>query len=124
MSGAEANLFVESVNDFVRTVKELGPLGKCEGIDEKGLKFKLDAVTSSSPISGWWKGRGCRVPPITEEEYHTFFASDELSRLFDELIGDKLAISQIMSLLEGKTPFHRRDRRRYWASPRRRYRNT
>ena len=58
MSGAEANLFVENVNDFVKKVKELGPLGRSEGIDEKGLKFKLETVTSSSPTSGWWKGRG------------------------------------------------------------------
>ena len=49
MSGAEANLFVESVNDFVKKVKELGPLGKSEGIDENGLKFKLEAVTKLIP---------------------------------------------------------------------------
>jgi F420-non-reducing hydrogenase iron-sulfur subunit len=32
--------------------------------------------------------------------YETFFASDELKALFDDLIADKLAISQIMALLE------------------------
>src|SRR5512137_1151385 len=43
MSGAEASLFVESVNDFIKKVKELGPLGKSEGIDTQTLKFRLDA---------------------------------------------------------------------------------
>ena len=36
---------------------------------------------------------------MSEEEYHKFFASDELNRLFNETIADKLAISQIVSLL-------------------------
>ena len=42
-------VFVEVVNDFVKKVKELGPLGKGEGIDEKELKFKLEAVDKLVP---------------------------------------------------------------------------
>ena len=49
MSGSEANLFVECVNDFVKKVKEIGPLGKGEGIDGNGLKFKLEAVNKLIP---------------------------------------------------------------------------
>jgi F420-non-reducing hydrogenase iron-sulfur subunit len=41
MSGSESNLFVDGVNGFVKSVKELGPLGKGEGIDESVLKFPL-----------------------------------------------------------------------------------
>ena len=40
-----------------------------------------------------------RVRFDTEEEYNEFFTSDEVDRLFHELIVDKLAISQIMVLL-------------------------
>ena len=50
MSGAEASLFVESVNNFVKKVKELGPLGQGEVIDEQALKFKLEAVIENSPL--------------------------------------------------------------------------
>ncbi len=50
MSGAEANLFVETVNDFVKKVKELGPLGQGEGIDEKGLKRKLASGYRTHPL--------------------------------------------------------------------------
>ena len=99
MSGAEANLFVETVNDFVKKVKELGPLGKSEGIDEKGLKFKLDTVTELIPYIRLVERERLRVPVMSEEEYHKFFASDELKRIFNETIADKLAISQIVSLL-------------------------
>ncbi len=99
MSGAEASLFVESVNDFVKKVKELGPLGKSEGIDEHGLKSKLAAVTELIPYIRLVERERLRVTLKSEEEYREYFASDEVKRLFNELIGDKLAIGQIVSLL-------------------------
>jgi F420-non-reducing hydrogenase iron-sulfur subunit len=104
MSGAEANVFVEGVNGFVRKVKELGPLGKGEGIDESGLKFKLEAVTQLIPYVRLVERERLRLPAMPEEDYEKFFASDELKRLFDETIGEKLAISQIMLLLRER-PF-------------------
>jgi CRP-like cAMP-binding protein len=41
-----------------------------------------------------------RVRFRTEEEYDRFFASDEVSRLFDSLIAERLETSQILALLE------------------------
>jgi len=102
MSGSEANLFVEGVNDFVKTVKKLGPLGKGEGIDKKGLKFKLEAVTSLVPYIRLVERERLRVRCGSAEEYAEFFGSDEVNKLFQELIADKLAISEIMTLLREK----------------------
>ena len=99
MSGSEANLFVEGVNGFVKKVKELGPLGRGEGLDEKELKFKLEAVTRLIPYIRLVERERLRLPAMSEEEYRKFFASDELNRLFKETIADKLAISQIVLLL-------------------------
>jgi F420-non-reducing hydrogenase iron-sulfur subunit len=99
MSGAEGGLFVESVNAFVKKVKELGPLGEGEGLDEKGLKLKLEAVTGLIPYIRLVERERLRLPAMAEEEYQTFFASDELKRIFDETIIEKLAIGQIVSLL-------------------------
>ncbi len=99
MSGAEANLFVESVNDFVKKVKELGPLGQGEGLDEKGLKRRLGAVTELIPYIRLVERERLRAPVMSEEEYYKFFASDELKRLFNETIVEKLDIGQILSLL-------------------------
>ena len=99
MSAGEGILFAEVMNDFGKKVKELGPLGKGEGIDEKGLKSKLEAVTKLVPYIRLVERERLRVPFKSEEEYNKFFTSDEFNRLFNELIGDKLAISQIMSLL-------------------------
>lgn len=43
-----------------------------------------------------------RVPVKKEEAYRAFFTSDEFNRVFDETIGEKLAIGQIISMLREK----------------------
>ena len=103
MSGADGNLLAEVTNDFVEKVKELGPLGKSEGIEKKELKFKLEAVRKLVPYMKLVERERLRVPVKSEEAYNKFFESSEISRLFSELFGDKLAISQIMLLL-GENP--------------------
>ncbi len=99
MSSGEGILFTEVINDFGKKVKELGPLGTSEGIDENGLKFKLEAVNKLVPYIKLVERERLRVPVKSEEAYNKFFTSDEVNRLFNELIVDKLAISQIMLLL-------------------------
>jgi F420-non-reducing hydrogenase iron-sulfur subunit len=102
MSSGDGNLLAEVINDFCKKVKEIGPLGKIEGIDEKKLKFKLEAVTKLIPYVKLVERERLRVPIKSEEEYNKFFTSDEVNRLINELILDKLAISQILSLLREK----------------------
>jgi coenzyme F420-reducing hydrogenase delta subunit len=99
MSSGEGTLFTKVADDFVKKVKELGPLGKGEGIDENGLKLKLEAATKLIPYIKLVEREKLRVSTRSEEAYHEFYNSDELNRLFSELILDKLAISQITSLL-------------------------
>ncbi len=96
MSGADGNLLAEVTNDFTKKVKELGPLGKSEGIDKKELKFKLEAVRKLVPYMKLVERERLRVPVKSEDAYNKFFESSEINRLFSELFGDKLAISQIM----------------------------
>lgn len=102
MSGADGNLLAEVTNDFTKKVKELGPLGKGEGIDENELKLKLEAASKLVPFVKLVEREKLRVPHKSEEEYNKFFTSDEVNSLFDKLIGDKLAISQIMLHLREK----------------------
>jgi len=99
MSGGEGILFAEVMDDIGKKVNELGPLGKAEGIDEKALRAKLEAVTQLVPYIRLVERERLRIPFKSEEEFDTFFTSDEFNRLFNELIVDKLAISQIMLLL-------------------------
>lgn len=99
MSGAEAQLYVESVNGFVKRIGELGPLGESEGMDADTLRFKLDAVTDLIPYVRLVERERLRLPPMSEEEYYRYFAGDELARIFAETVFEKLAITQIVSLL-------------------------
>jgi coenzyme F420-reducing hydrogenase delta subunit len=102
MSSGEGNLFAEVVDHFIKQVKELGPLGQGEGIDENGLKLKLKAFTKLIPYIRLVESERLRVHFTTIEEYQAFYSSEELERLFRELIAGKLAISQIVLLLREK----------------------
>jgi len=99
VSASEGIRFAEVMTDFTKKLKELGPLGTGEGIDGNGLKFKLEAAKNLLPYIKLVERERLRVRFDTEEEYNEFFTSDEVDRLFHELIVDKLAISQIMVLL-------------------------
>ena len=99
MSGADGNLLAEVADEFTKKVKELGPLGKGEGLDIKGLKLKLEAVRKLVPYIRLVERERLRIPLKSKEAYHEFFTSDAFHGLFNELIANKLAMSQIMLLL-------------------------
>jgi len=63
------------------------------------LKFKLEAARKLVPYMKLVERERLRVPVRSEETYNEFFESSEVNRLFSELFGDKMAISQIMLLL-------------------------
>jgi F420-non-reducing hydrogenase iron-sulfur subunit len=102
VSAGEGIRFANFMNEYSAEVTRLGPVGKAEGIDDKTLKFKLEAVKKLIPYTKLVLTQKLRVPDRTEEAYCNFFNSDEFERLFEELIADKLAISQITSLLVEK----------------------
>jgi F420-non-reducing hydrogenase iron-sulfur subunit len=91
VSAAEGIRFANIMKEFVPKIEKLGPLGKGEGIDEHELKFKLEAVTKLIPYIKLVLSERLRVPVRLEEAYTKFYTSEDFSRLFDELIGDKLA---------------------------------
>jgi F420-non-reducing hydrogenase iron-sulfur subunit len=99
VSASEGIRFAEVVTDFTGKLKEFGPLGTREGEDGHGLKFKLEAVKNLLPYIKLVERERLRVRFETEQEYNEFFSSDEVNRLFHDLIVDKLEMSQIMVLL-------------------------
>jgi F420-non-reducing hydrogenase iron-sulfur subunit len=102
VSAGEGIRFANIMNEFVPRIEKLGPLGKGEGLDEHDLKFKLEAVTKLIPYIKLVQSERLRVSVRTEEAYHKFFTSEDFDRLFKELIGDKLALSQLALLLRDK----------------------
>ena len=103
MSGADGGLLADVTNDFTRQVKALGPLGKSEGMNPEDLDSKLKAARKLVPYIKLVERERLRIPSKSEEAYHEFFTSDRFDRLFDELIGDQLAVSQMLSLLKEKS---------------------
>jgi F420-non-reducing hydrogenase iron-sulfur subunit len=103
VGASEGIRFAEIMNDVSAKIKEIGPLGKSEGIDEEALKFKFESVKNLLPYIKLVEKERLGGPFATAEEYNRFFASDDAERLFRELVADKLAVSQIMLLLgEGR----------------------
>jgi len=84
MSSGEGMLFTEVVDEFSKKVKELGPLGKAEEIDEDKLKSKLEEVRKLIPYIKIAKRDKLESRLENEQEYDGFFTRDEI----DKLIGD------------------------------------
>jgi F420-non-reducing hydrogenase iron-sulfur subunit len=99
MSAGEGIRFAEFMNDFSRKLREVGPLGKAEGIDADKLKLRLRAATKLVPYIRLVERERLRVHCDTSEGYEKYYQSDEVNKLIQELIADKLAIGQIMALL-------------------------
>ena len=108
MSGADGNLLAEYSDDFSRQIKELGPLGKSEGLDSNLVRVKLEAARKLVPYIRLVERERLRVPVKSKQAYTEFFESDEIKALFDELLLEKLAISQILLLL-GEKPLTTKD---------------
>jgi NADH-quinone oxidoreductase subunit E len=102
LSASEGSRYAEVMNDFSKKIKELGPLATGEGLDERVLKSKLDAIYNLVPYIKLVERERLRIPDKSVEAYREFFASEDFDRLFQELIADKLEISQIMGLLREK----------------------
>jgi F420-non-reducing hydrogenase iron-sulfur subunit len=99
VAASEGSRFAEVMDDFVRTLKDLGPLGQSEQLARAVIHDRIEAVQRLVPYIKLVERERLRAPVKTEEAYNAFYASGETGRLFDELIGDKLVMSQIVSLL-------------------------
>ena len=97
VAASEGSRFAEVMDNFVGTLKGLGPLG-ADG-DDSALKGKLAAVERLVPYIKLVERERLRTPAREEGAVNAHYASDEVNRLFDELIGSKLVTSQILSLL-------------------------
>lgn len=101
VSASEGIRFAKVVTDFTEKLKEMGPLGTGEGINKSGLKIKLEAIRKILPYIKLVERERLRVRFETEKEYDDFFSSEETDRIIRETITDKLAMSQITTLLHG-----------------------
>ncbi|MBI9086219.1 MAG: hydrogenase iron-sulfur subunit [Desulfobacterales bacterium] len=83
MSGAEANVFVESTNSFIKTIKGLGPLGKNEGLDDEALSSKLAQIAKLVPYIKIATKEKLNKR-LNQDEYEGYFTKDEIAKLVGE----------------------------------------
>jgi coenzyme F420-reducing hydrogenase delta subunit/ferredoxin len=86
MSSAEGSRFAEVLGEFGNKVKELGPLGKAEGIEDNELKSRLAQITKLVPYIKGVKNEKLAIHLEKPEEYDKFFTKEEIDRLFSEVI--------------------------------------
>ena len=85
MSSAEGIVFAEVMSDFSRKVRELGPIGYGEGIDENKLKSDLAEITALIPYIKVTKNEKLGTRLLNREEEVKFFTKDEIDKLFREV---------------------------------------
>ena len=86
ISSSQGIRFAEVVNDFTGKLKELGPLGRGEGIDSDELKSKLESVTKLIPYIKLVKREKLALRLASEEEYQELYTGDEIDRLLRDII--------------------------------------
>jgi coenzyme F420-reducing hydrogenase delta subunit len=99
IAASEGSRFAEVMGDFSTQMREMGPLGRVEGLTEADLKLRLGAVARLLPYMKLVERERLRAPERTEKAINAFYECDEANRLFDELIADELVNSQILLLL-------------------------
>ncbi len=102
MSSGEGNLFARVVDEFIETIRNAGPIGISEGINPEAFSLNLKAVTRLIPYIRLVESERLRGHFETLDQFKTFYASAEFERLFKELVVDRLAIGQIITLLQEK----------------------
>lgn len=85
MSSAEGGRFAETVNDFVKKVRSIGPFGKSEGIDETQLAVRLNQVTTLLPYIKMAKKDKLSSHLKDPELWDQLFSREEVDALFREL---------------------------------------
>jgi F420-non-reducing hydrogenase iron-sulfur subunit len=82
MSGAEANIYAESVNAFVKKIKEIGPLGVMEGIGSDDLNNRLAELTKAIPYIKVATNQKLATPVMGHDGVDNLFSTEEVEKLF------------------------------------------
>jgi len=86
ISASEGNRFAEVMNDFTAQLRELGPLGKGEGLDEVELSAELESVAKLVPYIKIIKREKLAQRLENVEEYEELYTGAEIEQLFAEVI--------------------------------------
>lgn len=85
MSSGEGIRFAEVMNDYGKKIKELGPLGSSEKLQEADIKSKLEEVIKLIPYIKIAEREKLASKLAKIEDYNTLFNSDEVAKLLGEV---------------------------------------
>lgn len=87
VSAGEGIRFANIMNEFVKEIKELGPLGTSEDMDKNELQKKLDKVTKLLPYIKLTKKEKLATHDLTlaiQNSYKNLFLKEEIEKLIIE----------------------------------------
>ena len=85
MSSAEGGRFAETVNEFIRDIRSLGPLGKSEGLDGKELENRLNNIFKLVPYIKISKKDKLSLRIKDSNQWNNLFTKEEIDTLFREI---------------------------------------
>jgi F420-non-reducing hydrogenase iron-sulfur subunit len=86
MSAGDGIRLAEVINEFTGKIKDLGPLGKGEDIDEDELKSNLEGVRKLIPYIKMVKKEKLATRLRNREEHDVFFTREEIDELFRDVV--------------------------------------
>jgi F420-non-reducing hydrogenase iron-sulfur subunit len=85
VSAAEGNRFAEIMTGFGKTIKQLGPLGRSEGVDEAERGLKLQTLSSLVPYIKLQKLEKLKTRLPSEADYQDLFSLEEIEELLRDV---------------------------------------
>ncbi len=85
MSSAEGIRFARLVTDFIKDIKELGPIGEREGITKEELKLRIQEVIRLIPYIKVSKKDKLSLILENKDEYENLYTKEEIEQLLTEI---------------------------------------
>jgi F420-non-reducing hydrogenase iron-sulfur subunit len=85
VSAGEGIRFANIMNEFGSQIRNLGPLGKSEGIDENELRSRIEAVTKLIPYIKLVKKEKLAMHNPNQDEYASLYSIEEIDNLIREV---------------------------------------
>lgn len=96
LSSAEGTRFAEVMQEFINEVKELGPIGKKEGLPEEILQERLEVLLRLIPYIKLVERERLRFTGTNPKEIEELLESKDTDIIFKQMILDKLRMAIVL----------------------------
>jgi len=86
LSSAEGARFAQHNTEFVEQIKEIGPLGEADGLNEHELAAKIAEVRKLIPYIKQVKREKMEKRLASAAEYEGYYTAEEIDQMFDEVV--------------------------------------